>query len=107
MKTTTAKRRTTTRKSAGHHALGAAKRKPIDYKLLASLGLKAVTLREVKPGDWFTLSPIEYPKENQVWIKEVNGYDRASRTFACQNWGNVNYERFFKPDRIVYLGFYF
>jgi len=108
MRTTTKRtaKKASTRKPAVKRTLGAAK-KPIDYKLLATLGLKAVALRDVKPEGWFTLSPIEYPKENQVWIKERNGYDRASKTYACQNWGNVNYERFFKGDKIVYQEFIF
>ena len=109
MKTATKKRVTAARKPAKRTAktLGATKSKPIDYKLVASLGLKAVKLRDVKPKDIFTLTPIEYPKENQVWIKEANGYDRASKTFACYNWSDISRERFFKPDRIVYQEFYF
>ena len=85
-------------------SLGATKgERPIAY--LSTLGLKAVTLRNVKPKEWFTLSPIEYPKENQVWIK--GSYDRASKTFCATNWSNVGRERFIKGDRVVYQGFYF
>lgn len=92
-------------KASTKRTLGATKSKPIDRAQLAKLGLKAVTLREVKPKDLFTLSPIEYPKENQVWIK--GSYDRASKTFCVTNWGNVGRERFLKGDRVVYQGFYF
>ncbi len=92
-------------KTSTKRTLGAAKSKPIDHAYLATFGLKAVTLREVKPKEWFTLSPNAYPKENQVWIK--GSYDRASKTFCVTNWGNVGRERFLKGDRVVYQGFYF
>lgn len=107
MKATTKKRTTRT-------ATKRITRKPIkratpkiDKALLNKLGLWATTLRELKPGSYFTLSPIEYPKESQVWVKEHAGYDRASKTFACYGAANIAKERFFKPDRIVYCGFYF
>ena len=67
-------------------------------------GVKETTLKNVKPGDWFTLKPIPEPKESQVWIK--GGYNRADRDYTCERY-NGGGERFFKPDRKVYVDFYF
>ena len=93
-------------KASTKRTLGATKSKPIDRAQLAKkLGLEAVTLREVNPKDLFTLSPIEYPKENQVWIK--GSYDRASKTFCVTNWSNIGRERFLKGDRVVFQDFFF
>lgn len=62
-------------------------------------------LRAVKSGEYFTLKPIDEPKENQAWIK--GDYDRSTKTFGCSRFSDVNDERFFKASRIVYVGFTF
>lgn len=80
--------------------------KNTDKELPDKLGLQTITLRKLKPGSLFTLTPIKYPKENQVWIKEHAGYDRTSKTFACYSYADTNKERFFKPDRTVFTDFY-
>ena len=67
-------------------------------------GVKETILKNVKPGDWFTLKPIPEPKESQVWIK--GGYNRADRDYTCERYDGGG-ERFFKPDRKVYVDFYF
>ncbi len=67
-------------------------------------GVHETTLKNVKPGDWFTLKPIPEPKESQVWIK--GGYNRADRDYTCERYDGGG-ERFFKPDRKVYVDFYF
>lgn len=65
----------------------------------------AKKLKNVKSGEWFTLKPIEEPKANQVWIKAH--YVRSEKKYSCYNFDDINKERFFKSDKIVYCEFYF
>lgn len=67
--------------------------------------MKAIELRKVKEGEMFTIKELPEPNQNQVWIR--NHYDRASKTFSASNYADVNRERFFKPNRIVYTDFIF
>lgn len=67
--------------------------------------MKAIELRKVKEGEMFTIKELPEPKENQVWIR--NHYDRESKTYSASNYADVNRERFFKPNRIVYIDFIF
>lgn len=63
------------------------------------------TVGELKKGEWFTLKDIEEPTEMQVYIR--GDYIRDEKKYACQCFGDVNYERFFKKDRKVFVGFTF
>lgn len=62
-------------------------------------------LSTLKKGDFFTLKPIDEPNEMQVYIK--GDYDRASKTFCCAKFGDVNYERNFKGTKDVFVEFVF
>ena len=62
-------------------------------------------VRELKKGQWFTLKPIEEPKDNQVWVR--GDYDRVSKTYGANNFDDMNRERFFKGDKEVYVDFIF
>ena len=65
-----------------------------------------VMLKDVKKGGYFTLKPIEDPKESQVYVK--GDYDRSSKKFECQKftdiWGNG---RLLKGTTKVYIDFTF
>lgn len=74
---------------------------------MTGYGIQAVKLKDVKPGEWFTKKPLEYPNEDQVWIKEKGGYDRASKTYCITRWSDMNDQQWMKPTRIVYVGFTF
>lgn len=63
----------------------------------------AVPLRSLKKGDWFTLKPIAYPSDNQVYIKD--DYDRESRKFACGRCDDISYVRYINGDKLVYTDF--
>lgn len=62
-------------------------------------------LKELKNGEMFTLKPIEYPNESQVYIREE--YDRSTKRYICIKWSDVNAERLLKGDKEVYTEFYF
>ena len=74
-------------------------------KLDTGYTLTVTTLNKIKRGAWFTLKPIEEPTENQVLIR--GDYDRATKTFSCYYFGDVNRERFIKASRKVYTDFIF
>ena len=63
-----------------------------------------VRLKDVKKGDFFTLKPIEYPKDSQVFIKEE--YDRETKKWQCAQCSDVwGTGRQFKADKEVYIDF--
>ena len=65
--------------------------------------MKKVTVKDLKKGDFFTIKEIEYPRENQVYVR--GEYDRSSKTYSCYKFSDVNYERFFKGEKVVYTDF--
>lgn len=64
-----------------------------------------VKLKDVKKGEFFTLKPIEEPKESQVYIK--GDYDRSDRKYYCDKFSDISVWRAFKGDKEVYVDFYF
>ena len=62
-------------------------------------------LKDLKKGDWFTLKPIEYPKESQVYIK--GDYDRTDKKYECSKFSDVCYSRMLKGTTTVYTDFIF
>lgn len=67
--------------------------------------VKAVKLKDLKKGEWFTLKPIEEPKESQVYIRDE--YDRSEKRFCCGKFSDISAWRLFKGDKVVYTDFYF
>ena len=62
-------------------------------------------LKELKRGDWFTLKPIENPKESQVYIRDE--YDRESKKYVCGKFSDISASRLLKGDTEVYTDFTF
>lgn len=67
--------------------------------------MEVKTVRELKHGEWFTLKPIEEPKDTQVFIR--CDYDGTVRKYWGQRFSDCNDGRYFSGDRIVYVGFTF
>lgn len=67
--------------------------------------MQAKTIKELKKGEWFTLKPIDEPKETQVYIRE--DYDRSEKRFLCGKFSDISAYRMFKGDKVVYTDFYF
>lgn len=61
---------------------------------------KAVPLRSLKKGEWFTIKPIAYPTDKQVYIKD--DYDREEKKFMCGRCDDISYSTYFKGDKLVY-----
>lgn len=64
-----------------------------------------MTMKELKPGEWFTLKPVEYPKESQVYIR--GDYDRSEKKYWATKWSDIGDGKFIKGDTKVYTDFCF
>ena len=62
-------------------------------------------LKDLKRGEYFTLKPIEEPKESQVYIK--GEYDRIAGKYDCGKFSDISYSRLIKGDTEVYTDFIF
>lgn len=62
-------------------------------------------LKDLKKGEYFTLKPIEEPKENQVYIR--GEYDRTEKKFECGKFSDISYTRYIDGNREVYTDFTF
>lgn len=67
--------------------------------------MKAITLKELKAGEWFTRKPIEEPKESQVFIRR--DYCRQDKKYSCERFSDMNSEIFLKGSTVVYTDFIF
>lgn len=63
------------------------------------------SIRSLKPGEFFTLRPIENPTESQVYIR--GPYDRSARKYECGKFADVSVSRLFNGDKMVYIEFTF
>lgn len=64
-----------------------------------------MTMRELKQGEWFTLRPIDHPKESQVYIRSE--YDRSEKKYWAQKFDDISDGKYIKGDREVYTDFVF
>lgn len=67
--------------------------------------MEAKMLKDLKKGQWFTVKPLEEPKESQVFIRE--DYDRGLKKYMCGKYDDISAYRYFKGDKIVYVDFFF
>lgn len=65
----------------------------------------AQALKDLKVGEFFTMKPIEYPNENQVYVR--GAYDRETKLYSCHKFGDVCDERMIAGSRKVYTDFVF
>ena len=66
--------------------------------------LFSTTLNNLDNGVFFTLKPIDFPKDNQVYARDF--YDRESKRYCISNYSNT-IEKFVKGDKVVYINFEF
>jgi len=70
------------------------------------LKMNETKLKNVKPGDFFTLTPHEEPTERQVWV--MDGYDRSTRQYEAHRFTDVNHGLANGDgNRTVFVGFTF
>lgn len=66
---------------------------------------KAVPLKSLKKGAWFTIKPLAYPDDKDVYIKD--DYDRETKKFSCGRYDDISYSREFPGTKMVYTDFIF
>lgn len=64
-----------------------------------------MTVKQLKPGEWFTLKPYPYPKDTQVYIR--GEYDRSNKKYSCGKFSDISYSRLLKGSTPVYTDFIF
>lgn len=62
-------------------------------------------LKDLKIGEYFTLKPIEEPKESQVYIR--GKYDRSEKKYSCIKFSDISFEKMINGDKEVYTDFIF
>ncbi len=65
-------------------------------------------LKDVKPGEWFTLKrPADenYVPDNLVWVRDA--YDHSERKYECYKWSDMNHWSLKKGTCKVWVGFTF
>lgn len=67
--------------------------------------MRQTTIKELKPGDFFTLKPIEEPTDSQVWVRDQ--YDRSSKKYDVYKWSDINHFSQRKGNTKVWTDFTF
>lgn len=62
-------------------------------------------LKELKPGEFFTLNEVPHPKESQVYIRRE--YDRSERKYWCQKFDDISSGRMMSGDKEVFTDIIF
>ena len=62
-------------------------------------------IKELKTGEYFTLKPVEYPKEGVVWVR--GNYEHSCKKYSVHKWSDICHESFMKGNRNVYVDFTF
>lgn len=62
-------------------------------------------LKDLKNGELFTLKPIAFPLERQVFMR--GEYDRSAKRYECGRYDDICYSRLLKDTTIVYTDFVF
>lgn len=62
-------------------------------------------LRELKQGQFFTLKPVEAPKDSQVFIRQE--YDRSIKRYWVQRFSDASSGRYISGDKEVFTDFVF
>lgn len=63
------------------------------------------TLKDIKPGEYFTFKPVEEPSEKLVYVRD--GYNRSTKKFGYHKWSDIGHENEKKGTTKVYTGFTF
>lgn len=62
-------------------------------------------LKDLRPGEYFTLRPIAEPRESQVYIR--GNYDRSERKYWAQKFDDISAGKYIPGNREVYTEFVF
>lgn len=62
-------------------------------------------IKELKKGEFFTKKAIEYPTENQVFIR--GNYDRTSKKYEIVRFSDCNDIQYIKGNKEIFTDFIF
>ena len=62
-------------------------------------------VKDLKIGEYFTIKPIEEPKESQVYIR--GEYGRSAKKYCCGKFSDISASRLFDGNKEVYTDFTF
>ena len=62
-------------------------------------------IKDLKKGEYFTLKPIAYPTEKQVYVR--GEYDRTDKKYCCGKFSDISVSRLFDGNKEVYTDFIF
>ena len=62
-------------------------------------------IKDLKKGDFFTKKAIDFPNENQVWIR--CGYDYSEKKYECVNFADSNKYCYLDGKKEVFTDFTF
>ena len=64
-----------------------------------------MTVRELKQGEYFTKKQLDFPNENQVWIR--GSYDKSLKKFECYRFSDVCDTCYLSGEKSVFTEFTF
>lgn len=67
--------------------------------------MKAIKLKDLRAGEWFTRKPLEEPNEKQVFIRR--DYIRQDKKYYCERFSDMNDGILLKGETTVYTDFIF
>ena len=67
--------------------------------------MQSIKMKDLKKGEFFTLKPVEQPKESQVYIK--SDYDRSERKYWATKWTDIGDGKYVSGEKEVYIDFEF
>lgn len=62
-------------------------------------------LKNLKSNTYFTKKQLDFPNEDQVWVKSV--FDRSSRKYLCYKFSDINCWCLISGDKDVFTDFTF
>ena len=62
-------------------------------------------LKDLKKGEYFTIKPLENPKESQIYIR--GEYDRSTKKYDCERFDDISYSKEFDGNKEVFTEFTF
>lgn len=67
--------------------------------------MQSIKMKDLKKGEFFTLKPVEQPRESQVYIK--SDYDRSERKYWATKWTDIGDGKYVSGEKEVYIDFEF
>jgi predicted membrane protein len=67
--------------------------------------MEKTKIKNLKRGDYFTLTPVKEPNISQVWVR--GEYIPQAKCYSTYKWEDINHEVIRRGDKEVYTDFTF